>query len=198
MQIQMISKSTWDTQVVTKELKNLSLSESTVVLIDIRVENIEKIDYSHNKVIIFLNNGEQIIIENFNSEESSLLFRGEQSELFLFDFETISYNPIDKIEPLLYEQSDSSIINIWPWVGGAAGIGVLSAAVGSNGSSGSTSNSTIDTNEQAILDALAAVEKAEASHAAAIKDVDANTDGFISQSELDAVLNSPEWTQAQA
>ncbi|WP_435370314.1 BapA/Bap/LapF family prefix-like domain-containing protein, partial [Acinetobacter indicus] len=187
MQIQMISKSTWDTQVVTKELKNLSLSESTVVLIDIRVENIEKIDYSHNKVIIFLNNGEQIIIENFNSEESSLLFRGEQSELFLFDFETISYNPIDKIEPLLYEQSDSSIINIWPWVGGAAGIGVLSAAVGSNGSSGSTSNSTIDTNEQAILDALAAVEKAEASHAAAIKDLDANADGFISQSELDAV-----------
>ncbi|WP_104501047.1 BapA/Bap/LapF family large adhesin [Acinetobacter indicus] len=136
MQIQMISKSTWDTQVVTKELKNLSLSESTVVLIDIRVENIEKIDYSHNKVIIFLNNGEQIIIENFNSEESSLVFRNENSELFLFDFETISYNPIDKIEPLLYGHSSSSFISIWPIAGLVlGGIGLVAGAAGGSGSS---------------------------------------------------------------
>ncbi|WP_411687958.1 BapA/Bap/LapF family large adhesin [Acinetobacter indicus] len=144
MQIQMISKSTWDTQVVTKELKNLSLSESTVVLIDIRVENIEKIDYSHNKVIIFLNNGEQIIIENFNSEESSLLFRGEQSELFLFDFETISYNPIDKIEPLLYGHSSSSFISIWPIAGLAlGGIGLVAGAAGGSSSSSSAGSNTV-------------------------------------------------------
>ncbi|WP_216075603.1 Ig-like domain-containing protein [Acinetobacter indicus] len=52
--------------------------------------------------------------------------------------------------------------------------------------------------EDLLIAATAAVEKAEVSHAAAIKDLDANADGFISQSELDAVLNSPEWTQAQA
>src|SRR5690606_17256751 len=61
-------------------------------------------------------------------------------------------------------------------------------------------NGNIDPAEQVILDALAAVEKAEKSHAdtvAKLQDHDANEDGIISQSELDSFLSSPEWTQAQ-
>src|SRR5690606_26798596 len=61
-------------------------------------------------------------------------------------------------------------------------------------------NGNIDPAEQVILDALAAVEKAEKSYAdtvAKLQDHDANEDGIISQSELDSFLSSPEWTQAQ-
>ena len=204
MQVQVIAKENGSNSLIKNYLHKIKLTDSSIVLIDVKVEDIEKIEYLNNQAVITLKNGEKIAVDNFNIEESSLVFRNEQAEFFLFDFKTVTYNPIDKIEPLLYGQSESLFVSVWPFVSlGAAGIGVIAgAAGGGGGSSGSKDNNgDIDPTEQAILDALAAVEKAEASHAEAVakqQDYDANADGIISQSELDSFLNSPEWTQAQA
>ncbi|WP_347463745.1 SwmB domain-containing protein [Acinetobacter thermotolerans] len=136
MQVQVISKAGGSNKLIKEYIEAIQLKEESVVLIDVKIEDIEKIEYLDNKAIITLKNGEQIVIDNFNIEESSLVFRNENSELFLFDFETISYNPIDKIEPLLYGHSSSSFISIWPIAGLAlGGIGLVAGAAGGSGSS---------------------------------------------------------------
>ncbi|MFC4206080.1 BapA prefix-like domain-containing protein [Acinetobacter pseudolwoffii] len=201
MQVQVISKVDGSNQLVKEYLEKIVLTKDSIVLVDIKIEDIEKIEYLSNQAVITLKNGEKIVVDNFDEAESSLVFRNEKSELYLFDFETISYNPIDKIEPLLYGQSESTFISVWPFVGLAlSGIGLIAA--GSSGSSSSSENndSIVDEVVTQIAVTEAAVKKAEKSHAdtvAKLQDHDANEDGIISQSELDSFLSSPEWTQAQ-
>ncbi|WP_347474214.1 SwmB domain-containing protein [Acinetobacter thermotolerans] len=144
MQVQVISKAGGSNKLIKEYIEAIQLKEESVVLIDVKIEDIEKIEYLDNKAIITLKNGEQIVIDNFNIEESSLVFRNENSELFLFDFETISYNPIDKIEPLLYGHSSSSFISIWPIAGLAlGGIGLVAGAAGGSSSSSSAGSNTV-------------------------------------------------------
>uniref|UniRef100_UPI001FD61E59 BapA/Bap/LapF family prefix-like domain-containing protein n=1 Tax=Acinetobacter sp. F-1 TaxID=1796981 RepID=UPI001FD61E59 len=128
MQVQVISKVEGSNQLIKEYLGKISLNKGSVVLVDIRIEDIEKIEYLNNQAAITLKNGEKILIENFDKEESSLVFRNENSELYLFDFETISYNPIDKIEPLLYPTSevDKGALFIWP-IALASGAGIIAA-----------------------------------------------------------------------
>ncbi|WP_347455732.1 BapA/Bap/LapF family large adhesin [Acinetobacter thermotolerans] len=139
MQVQVISKAGGSNKLIKEYIEAIQIKEESVVLIDVKIEDIEKIEYLDNKAIITLKNGEQIVIDNFNIEESSLVFRNENSELFLFDSETITYNPIDKIEPLLYGHSSSSFISVWPIAGTVVGAVGL-AAVGGSGGSGGASN----------------------------------------------------------
>ncbi|WP_347473804.1 Ig-like domain-containing protein [Acinetobacter thermotolerans] len=147
MQVQVISKAGGSNKLIKEYIEAIQLKEESVVLIDVKIEDIEKIEYLDNKAIITLKNGEQIVIDNFNIEESSLVFRNENSELFLFDFETISYNPIDKIEPLLYGHSESSFISVWPIVGTVGVSGLMAAAIGGSSSSSSETNSVEDNTE---------------------------------------------------
>ncbi|MFC3508082.1 BapA prefix-like domain-containing protein, partial [Acinetobacter pseudolwoffii] len=194
MQVQVISKVDGSNQLVKEYLEKIVLTKDSIVLVDIKIEDIEKIEYLSNQAVITLKNGEKIVVDNFDEAESSLVFRNEKSELYLFDFETISYNPIDKIEPLLYGQSESTFISVWPFVGLAlSGIGLIAA--GSSGSSSSSENndSIVDEVVTQIAVTEAAVKKAEKSHAEAVaklQDHDANEDGIISQSELDSFLSS--------
>ncbi|MGN9714564.1 BapA/Bap/LapF family prefix-like domain-containing protein, partial [Acinetobacter variabilis] len=126
MQVQVISKAGGNNQLIKEYLEKIELNKDSVVLVDVKVEDIEKIEYINNQAVITLKSGEIIVVNQFNPEKSSLVFRNEQSEMFLFDFETLDYNPIDKIEPLLYGHSESAFINIWPIAGlGIAGIGLI-------------------------------------------------------------------------
>src|SRR5690606_11303184 len=128
MQVQVISKVDGSNQLVKEYLEKIVLTKDSIDLVDIKIEDIEKIEYLSNQAVITLKNGEKIVVDNFDEAESSLVFRNEKSELYLFDFETISYNPIDKIEPLLYGQSESTFISVWPFVGLAlSGIGLIAA-----------------------------------------------------------------------
>jgi len=126
MQVQVIAKENGSNNLIKNYLHKIELTDSSIVLIDVKVEDIEKIEYINNQAVITLKNGEKIIVDNFNVEESSLVFRNEQSELFLFDFETVSYDPLSEIE-LLLNGSQSSLIDLWPWVAGAVAVGILTA-----------------------------------------------------------------------
>ncbi|MFV5525462.1 BapA prefix-like domain-containing protein, partial [Acinetobacter variabilis] len=126
MQVQVISKAGGNNQLIKEYLEKIELNKDSVVLVDVKVEDIEKIEYINNQAVITLKSGEIILVNQFNPKKSSLIFRNEQSEMFLYDFETLDYNPIDKIEPLLYGHSESAFINIWPIAGlGIAGIGLI-------------------------------------------------------------------------
>ncbi|MFV5310960.1 Ig-like domain-containing protein [Acinetobacter schindleri] len=139
MQVQVIAKENGSNSLIKNYLHKIKLTDSSIVLIDVKVEDIEKIEYLNNQAVITLKNGEKIAVDNFNIEESSLVFRNEQAELFLFDFKTVTYNPIDKIEPLLYGQSESSFVSVWPFVGLAlGGIGLIAGAAGGSGGGGSS------------------------------------------------------------
>lgn len=139
MQVQVIAKENGSNNLIKNYLHKIELTDSSIVLIDVKVEDIEKIEYLNNQAVITLKNGEKIAVDNFDIEESSLVFRNEQAELFLFDFKTITYNPIDKIEPLLYGQSESSFVSVWPFVGLAlGGVGLIAGAAGGSGGGGSS------------------------------------------------------------
>ena len=143
MQVQVVAKENGSNSLIKNYLHKIKLTDSSIVLIDVKVEDIEKIEYLNNQAVITLKNGEKIAVDNFNIEESSLVFRNEQTELFLFDFKTVTYNPIDKIEPLLYGQSESSFVSVWPFVGLAlGGIGLIAGAAGGSGGGGSSETVT--------------------------------------------------------
>ncbi|ATO20794.1 hypothetical protein BS636_14445 [Acinetobacter sp. LoGeW2-3] len=180
MQVQVISKENGSNNLIKNYSQKIELNNNSVVLIDVKVEDIEKIEYLNNQAVITLKNGEKIAVDNFNIEESSLVFRNEQAELFLFDFKTITYNPIDKIEPLLYGQSESSFVSVWPWAAGAAVIGGLAIAAGSSGSS-SGSNSHYENNN------LSELEKAKTDLADTITKALTDAEDFDGQAEIDAL-----------
>lgn len=80
MQVQIISKSAWTNQLVDKPQAGIELGEDSVVLVDIDPAQIETIEYVGHTVVITLNNGDVIKIENFVAEESSLVFRTQDEQ----------------------------------------------------------------------------------------------------------------------
>ncbi|WP_168526772.1 BapA prefix-like domain-containing protein, partial [Acinetobacter sp. A3] len=165
MQVQIISKENGSNSVINEIVEKILLSENSIVLIDTKIEDIDKIDYLNNQAVITLKNGEKIIVDNFNVEESSLVFRNEQSELFIYDFNSVSYNPLSNIE-LLLNDSGNFLIDLWPWAAGAVAIGALAGAGG--GSSGKSQTNiaheeakNVADAESAIVDAIDTTEAAK-------------------------------------
>lgn len=115
MQIQVISKAGGNTQLIKEYLEKIELNKDSVVLVDVKVEDIEKIEYINNQAVITLKNGEKILVDQFNPEKSSLVFRNEQSEMFLFNFDSVSYNPLNELESLLYKGSENFFLDLLPW-----------------------------------------------------------------------------------
>ena len=68
MQIQVILKADGNNQLIKEYLEAIQLKNDSVILVDVKVEDIEKIEYLDNKAIITLRNGEQIVIDNFKVE----------------------------------------------------------------------------------------------------------------------------------
>ena len=135
MQVQIISKAAWTNQLVEKPLDGLALKEDSVVLVDIDPKQIKKIEYIGNKVVITLKNGDVLEIDHFVIEESSLVFRTPDEKLFFYDLNTVEYVSLDKIEPLLYSDSEFTVLPyLWPIVTGL-GIAAFAASASSKGGS---------------------------------------------------------------
>ena len=80
MQKQVISKSTWVSKLVDDNI--IQLTENSVVMIDVTEDQIEKIEIVGNQLKITLKSGEILIIDNFSTPESTLVFRDSQEELY--------------------------------------------------------------------------------------------------------------------
>ncbi|WP_122901955.1 SwmB domain-containing protein, partial [Acinetobacter sp. B51(2017)] len=154
MQVQVISKSAWNNHLVENPLAGVELNENSVVLIDIDPEHIKSIEYIGNKVVITLKNGQVLEIVNFVPEESSLVFRTNEEALFYYDLTQVEYVPLDKIEPLLYAESEySGFPYLWPILSGV-GIAALGGAGGSAGdrTAPQLENAQVTENGQVALD----------------------------------------------
>ncbi|ANF81393.1 hypothetical protein A3K93_03745 [Acinetobacter sp. NCu2D-2] len=191
MQKQVISKKTWVSKLVDES--TIQLSESSVVMLDAVAEDIAKIEVVGNQLRITMKNGEVLIVDNFNPELNDLVLRADDSQLLMFDFGTLEYNPIDKVEVLLNGVSTSSFISLWPIAGTVAGLAVLGAAAGGGGSS-SSSNEPVD---NSILNATNAVADAEKKIADAEKHwIDAvQNNGSLKDQALEKLKESVESAQ---
>lgn len=93
-----------------------------------------------------------ITVQNYFSEatpDNSLVFEGKDGTWYWAKFTTVNgdiadviqYQPLDEIEPLLYNDSLTGVI--LPWIAGAAGAGLLGAAiVGESDYSGGSKDTT--------------------------------------------------------
>ncbi|WP_368579038.1 BapA/Bap/LapF family prefix-like domain-containing protein, partial [Acinetobacter pittii] len=123
--IKVVSKETHEVleNVISNEV---TLKEVCVVVVKVAQENVVEIRQDGKNAIIFLKNGEQIVIINFFSSSNystnnSLVFEEDNHKLLWVQFtdnngallEHITYNYIDSIEPLLYHDGAASP---WAWL----------------------------------------------------------------------------------
>ncbi|WP_430623027.1 GA-like domain-containing protein, partial [Acinetobacter amyesii] len=185
LQVQVVSKE-HHSVLENIQTSNISLKEASVVVIHTSKENVLSMERSGNTLIIKMKDGQQLIIENYftdNPNENNVVLE-EDDKLYLLEtnpneaglFE-INYNPIDEINPLLY--SDSTV-GLWTWLFPlvTAG-GILAWANNDSDSSSGSGNSN-----QALDAAEKAVKAAEDANKAA-KDAltDAQADGLITPEE---------------
>lgn len=190
MQAQIISKQSWK-NTVSSDSKNITISDNSVVLLDISPEDVQELVVNENQIIIKLKNGEIITIDNFNFEKSDLVFRTSDSDLFLLDFAKVEYNPIDSIETLLEPGAGvgATILNNWvaatALAAGAIGVGIA-VFDEANGSS----NSGPGINKQPLIDAINNAKDA-------LEDLTGTEQTKVDNAikEAETVLNNPDSTQ---
>ena len=103
-----------------------------------------------------------ITVQNYFSEatpDNSLVFEDEDGTWYWAKFTTVNgdiadviqYQPLDEIEPLLYNDSLTGVI--LPWIAGAAGAGLLGAAIdgGSDSSGGSKDTTKPDAPKDVVI-----------------------------------------------
>ncbi|UUS56824.1 MULTISPECIES: BapA/Bap/LapF family large adhesin [unclassified Acinetobacter] len=133
------------------ESNQIGLIENSVIVVKIRKEDVASITKNGADAIITLKNGEVITVQNYFSEatpDNSLVFEDEDGTLYWAKFTTVNgdiadviqYQPLDEIEPLLYNDSLTGVI--LPWITGAAGAGLLGAAIGGGSDSSGGSKDT--------------------------------------------------------
>ncbi|WP_180157696.1 BapA prefix-like domain-containing protein [Acinetobacter sp. YH12045] len=121
LQVQVVSKE-HHSVLENIQTSNILLKEASVVVIHTSKENVLSMERSGNTLIIKMKDGQQLIIENYftdNPNENNVVLE-EDDKLYLLEtnpnqaglFE-INYNPIDEINPLLY--SDSTV-GLWTWL----------------------------------------------------------------------------------
>ncbi len=152
--IQVVSKQSH--KVLEQTLGNkILLTEHSVVKIEVSKEMVESITRDGNSAVVKLKNGETIVIEGyFNNSAGSndLVFEGSDG-LYWAQFtdaagnltSTITYNPLQDIGPLLYNDTTSSVS---PWIiaAGLAG-GAAAIAIADDSSSSKNNENTGGTGE---------------------------------------------------
>ena len=125
----------------SSQVKEINLTENSVVVIDIPKEDVAKFAREGNSAIIVLKTGEIIVIQNYfnndNTVDNNIVFDDDSGQLFWAEFtdsngvitDTIKYHLIDDVDPLLYHDNDM-VAMLLPWVGGGATLGALGAAIG--------------------------------------------------------------------
>ena len=123
----------------SSQVKEITLTENSVVVIDIPKEDVAKFSREGNDAIIVLKNGETIVIHNYfnndNSADNSIVFDDGTGQLYWAEFtdengvisDTIKYHLIDDVDPLLYHDDMTALI--LPWVGGGAALAGVAAAI---------------------------------------------------------------------
>ncbi|WP_180644512.1 Ig-like domain-containing protein [Acinetobacter bereziniae] len=156
LNIQIVSKETH--QVLDlKGSTDVKLVENSVVIINVKKEDIASTERVGNALVILLKSGEKISIENFfaTHSDNDIVLKDDQNKLFLLELnqtqdvlETVNYISINDIEPLLYHDVN---IEILPWViGGALGIGAI-AAIANNDSSSDKKNGDVTPPNQPLV-----------------------------------------------
>ncbi|MFW1973897.1 Ig-like domain-containing protein, partial [Acinetobacter bereziniae] len=156
LNIQIVSKETH--QVLDlKGSTDVKLVENSVVIINVKKEDIASTERVGNTLVILLKSGEKISIENFfaTHSDNDIVLKDDQNKLFLLELnqtqdvlETVNYISINDIEPLLYHDAN---IEILPWViGGGLGIGAI-AAIANNDSSSDKKNGDVTPPNQPLV-----------------------------------------------
>ncbi|MCH4244785.1 Ig-like domain-containing protein, partial [Acinetobacter gerneri] len=112
---------------------NISLSRPSVVILKVDRNNVKKIEKIGHDALITLDSGEKIIINQFFNDgtyhsENSLVFDDGESKLIWVQFtdengallENITYNYIDSIDPLLYQDDGTASPLAWAFIPTAA------------------------------------------------------------------------------
>ncbi|MGR2923189.1 BapA/Bap/LapF family prefix-like domain-containing protein, partial [Acinetobacter sp. 1125_18A] len=180
--ISVISKITHHKLLETVEQKTILLSESSVVILDIKKEDILSYKIEGNELVITLRNGEILTIKNFNPNTSSLVLNDDDELLWVkFTTEhnsslvTAVYESISNISPLLYD--DLAITGLK--AGGVAGLLLAGIGLGINSLSDDGADRKNTTNA-AIKDTTASVEAAEKAYQDVTQAIaDANKDQLI-------------------
>uniref|UniRef100_UPI0013A688AD BapA/Bap/LapF family prefix-like domain-containing protein n=1 Tax=Acinetobacter sp. CFCC 10889 TaxID=1775557 RepID=UPI0013A688AD len=134
------------TSIISKNTGNISkfdtldlvLNEPSVVVLEHSKDEIKNIARDGDNLIITLNNGEVIKVENFFSLDNSLVLKNngellwaQFSDLNNVTLATVNYVGIEQVEPLLYD-NESSVLPFVAGVLGAIGTGVVIAHDSSN------------------------------------------------------------------
>jgi hypothetical protein len=145
----LIDKNTHIKNEVSQETGAIKLSNAPTV---VRLENINQkiveIKKQNNNVEILLDNGEKIVIENFFTADHSLVINGENQELLWVQFvdqkgellNQIQYQPLDEVEPLLYENGVMSPL-LWALIPLTAG-GIIAWAANDSDSDSAVVDTT--------------------------------------------------------
>lgn len=152
--IKIVSKETHQ-EIDYSQLNNITLQQSSVVLIHVNQANVAEIVRQGSHVIVILKSGERIILEKFfnytDEIDNSLVFLDDQNQLHWVQFKDaqgsmlgqIQFQLIDQVETLLY--GESSLMS-WGNIGLAVGaVGALALSLGGGGSDskGSDAVSTV-------------------------------------------------------
>ncbi|MGR2923187.1 BapA/Bap/LapF family prefix-like domain-containing protein, partial [Acinetobacter sp. 1125_18A] len=159
--ISVISKTTHQKLFETIDQKTILLSESSVIILDIKKEDVLSYKIEGNELVIMLRNGEILTIKNFNPNTSSLVLNDDDELLWVkFTTEhnsslvTAVYESISNISPLLYD--DLAITGLK--AGGVAGLLLAGIGFGINGLSDDGNDNK---NATDLKNATASVEAAE-------------------------------------
>ena len=154
--IQIIAKASHAT-LVNSTASTVKLTEASVVLIKAPSTDVKAITRNGMSAVVELNNGEKIIIQDFFSTQTatnnSLVFEDAPNKLMWAQFvdaqgnamNPVIYEPLTKLEPLLYDDHGNAI-SPWAWVAGVAAVGAIAAAAGGGGggSSGGSGTTPVD------------------------------------------------------
>ena len=111
--IKVVAKGSHETLVALSGA-SVKLKEPSVVLVKVSPKDVLEVKREGTSVVIHLKNGETIIIENFFSEttvtDNSLVIGDDSEQLLWIRFtndeglllDTVHYQPLESIEPLLY------------------------------------------------------------------------------------------------
>ncbi|WP_168415427.1 BapA/Bap/LapF family prefix-like domain-containing protein, partial [Acinetobacter indicus] len=164
----------------------LSLVEPSVVILKVSKESIASIKADGLDAVVQLNDGQTITIKDFFAADNTLVLEDGDKLLWVqFTDETgaflneVVYNPLSEIKPLLYKDG----VPAWAWIPPLAALGALNFDK-SIKSSNDKHDTTLESAEKAVKDAVDAYQKAKDKLDAALKD------GLITPTEKAEIENA--------
>uniref|UniRef100_UPI0015D41F50 GA-like domain-containing protein n=1 Tax=Acinetobacter sp. YH12094 TaxID=2601083 RepID=UPI0015D41F50 len=184
--IKVVSKDSHNVLSETTTQDTLSLVEPSVVILNVSKESIASIKADGLDAVVQLNDGQTITIKDFFAADNTLVL-GDGDKLLWVQFtddtgaflNEVVYNPLSEIKPLLYKDG----VPAWAWIPPLAALGALNFDK-SIKSSNDKHDTTLESAEKAVKDAVDAYQKAKDKLDAALKD------GLITPTEKAEIENA--------